>query len=376
MRLILHIGMPKTGTSTLQGALIANRDVLARAGAVYPEPLWGKLSHNYLTSLVQPMEDMPREFASGGEDFEASRARGDQFTFDAIRARGEEFWRHVRRQATDSGADVVIVSSEYCYGLADHKIESLRSMLAELTDDIEVVCYVRHPAEYYVSLTQQMVRASHQIVSPARFRMRARECLARFQSIFDGRVRVRPYDRTQLLGRDIVTDFVTSFVPSGADVVADLDVVDRNESMSAEAMCILQRLRRHEWADQNGQFAPESTHVRLVLNADREGDAQTPARLDPKLDTWIVARHRDDLAFLREQFGIDLGTDHEAIAAAHDEGPPPVSQSHDLAEILAVDESHIEHTLYALVRSLADRDLHGDGSDVERRGLRLDGGGQ
>ena len=35
--LILHIGMGKTGTTALQEAFWANRDVLARAGITYPD---------------------------------------------------------------------------------------------------------------------------------------------------------------------------------------------------------------------------------------------------------------------------------------------------------------------------------------------------
>ncbi|MDH3707214.1 MAG: hypothetical protein OES57_14185 [Acidimicrobiia bacterium] len=155
----------------------------------------------------------------------------------------------------------------------------------------------------------------------------------------------------------------------------DLDIDDRNESMSAEAMWMPQRLRRHEWAEQNGRFAPESTHVRLSLSAAWQGRDQTPARLTPELDAWIVRRHRDDLAFLREQYATDFGTEHDAGAANRDEDPA-VARSHGLADILGIDEGRIERTPYALVRSLADRDLHGDGRDVGRRGLRLSGEGR
>ncbi len=107
MRLILHIGMSKTGTSTLQATLNANAQLLAASGVLYPKPKFGKVNHNYLTTLVHPMEKIQREFTSGGHDFES------------IRARGSEFWQDLQRQVKRSKADIVVLSGEYIYGLGD-----------------------------------------------------------------------------------------------------------------------------------------------------------------------------------------------------------------------------------------------------------------
>lgn len=63
MRLILHIGMQKTGTTSIQKALFQNRELLARHGVVYPEVPesdWNKVSHyncfrGYFGSVPDPV---------------------------------------------------------------------------------------------------------------------------------------------------------------------------------------------------------------------------------------------------------------------------------------------------------------------------------
>jgi hypothetical protein len=342
MRLIVHIGTAKTGTSTLQSTLNSNAQVLARAGILYPKPQFRRPNHNDVTRLLHPMEDMQREFTSGGHDFET------------IRARGFEFWRDVQRQVKKTKPDVVVLSGEYLYGLAPNKLEVLRGMLQELTPDIEIVCYVREPASYYVSFTQQVVKASYRIRAPGEFKTRARECLPRFMDAFGGKVSVRAFDRTALVGGDIVKDFATTFLPDGADLANAMVVTSSNESMSAEAMCILQALRRHEWPDQNDHFFPESNRVRHVLDALRHTSAQTPATLVPELHAAVVRRNLPDLRYLEEQFGVVI--DHEGIEGTNPDPPPPGWMSHDLREILDVDPDRIERTLYAVLRELAARD--------------------
>ena len=55
-------------------------------------------------------------------------------------------------------------------------------------------------------------------------------------------------------------------------------VTSSNESMSAEAMCILQALRRHEWPEDNDHFFRESDHVQRVL----EASATDPSTRSPR----------------------------------------------------------------------------------------------
>lgn len=62
--LYLHCGWPKTGTTTFQMALLANRERLAAAGLVYPERWTGYAwdddpSHNALLRMLKPFQLAP-----------------------------------------------------------------------------------------------------------------------------------------------------------------------------------------------------------------------------------------------------------------------------------------------------------------------------
>ena len=121
---------------------------------LYPKPTFDRPNHNDLTRLLHPMEDMPREFTSGGHDLAA------------IRAQGQEFWADLQRQVKRANPTWSSCPVSTSTGWTHRRLEVLRGMLHELTTDIEVVCYVREPASYYVSFTQQVVKASYRILAP------------------------------------------------------------------------------------------------------------------------------------------------------------------------------------------------------------------
>jgi hypothetical protein len=342
MRLILHIGMPKTGTSTLQVALCEHRHRLAHAGILYPTPLGRRRNHNLLTVLLDDPDHLPREF----------RARGDRY--ETVVERAETFWKSVRREVRRSRAELAIMSAEYLFGLPEAAVGQLRSMLDEVFDEVQVACYVRDPASHYVSLMQQLVKASSRVRPPALFHLFIRGRILHYVDAFDGAVTVRSADRSALVGNDIVSDFLTTFVPGGEALVPDVEVVDQNVSMSAEAMCILQALRRYGWPGEDDRFAPESDLALDVLNHMRDEEPQTKPALRPEIRRHILRNHRRHLEFLEREFGISFPLD--GVDVGDDEPEPAAVKSTDLREILDVDRGAVERTTFLLVKELARRD--------------------
>jgi hypothetical protein len=345
-RLILHIGTAKTGTSTLQATFKSQGRALARAGILYPIPKFGKDNHNYLSTLLHEPDKMPREFTSGSH-----------LDHDSLRAKGREFWEDIVRQVRRADVETAVLSGEYFFGLEPSKVETLRSMLGEVFSDTQVVAYVRHPATYYTSMMQQRVKASYEIRPPSAFNMRAKVCLSRYLDAFDGNVSVRSYHREHLVQGCVVRDFVASFLPDGQDLAASIDVVDVNESMSAEATCILQALRRYGWPTSNDVFAPESSHVMQVLDSIRERSPQTRAVLKPNVRRAITDKHGPDLAWLEATFGISFPPAAGSSSGADEARAEGDWTSGELIELLDVDRAQVEETLYCLVKELACRAL-------------------
>ena len=64
VRIILHIGMPKAGSTALQAALAAARRPLGKAGVLYPK---GAFNHNFLVAGIAPVNRLGRVFAQHRE---------------------------------------------------------------------------------------------------------------------------------------------------------------------------------------------------------------------------------------------------------------------------------------------------------------------
>ena len=339
MRLVLHIGMGKTGTSTLQRELRAGRRSLAAQGICYPV-VGHAPNHSALNCLVRDFERVPRYFRSARRRDEAS-----------MRQYGERFWEEVLRSVRRSDADLAVLSSEHFFYLNSREVDRLAALLRTEFSEVDVIAYVRSPASYYVALSSQRVRARHGIVPPSEHRLPIRRCLERYQSAFGGALRVRGFERSSLVGQDVVTDFVSAALPAGTSF-RRRSGGDENESTSAEAMCVLQRFRRHRFHDEEDVFNPETGQViRLLARMDaRHGG--TPPRLRPEVAALVTDNHRDDLRWLAETLGVVFPD-----ADAHRAAPPGDGSgtSTDLAELLEVDADRIEAMLYAVVHEMARR---------------------
>ena len=104
MKTIVHIGMPKTGSTALQGCLQKSAAYLARRGVLYPENPPGRWSSNHqlLQALAAPFESSRRRHEVGG----ATSPRTTSAT------KSEEFFHHVRRQIETQRPAGLILSTE------------------------------------------------------------------------------------------------------------------------------------------------------------------------------------------------------------------------------------------------------------------------
>jgi hypothetical protein len=249
MRLILHIGMPKAGSTALQAALAATRRELRKGGILYPR---GTFNHNFLIAGMVAPDQFGRVFRQ--------HYTGDG---DAVQSDFAAFWRNIVDAVERLRPSVVVMSAESLFGgLARAGSEPLRHLFAPLGRQVEIVCYVRPPSEYYLSRVQQQLKASWAIdpVRPVAYR----RSLAAAMAASD-RLHVIPYNRSQFAQGDIVADFADRFVPEAKAELRNGTAPDRNASMSAEAMAILQDFRRTHHANENDRFTRDTGLLRRRL---------------------------------------------------------------------------------------------------------------
>lgn len=138
-RVFLHIGLHKTGTSTLQAWLRERSEVLARHGILYPET--GRFrggtggAHHLLAIPGQPILQLHHRRPQG-----IDRAR----------------WRVLRQEIEDRGLPSTLISSEAFSRMTPETIEQV---LVELEGfDVQVITFVRHPRSWIPSWYRQKVR--------------------------------------------------------------------------------------------------------------------------------------------------------------------------------------------------------------------------
>lgn len=180
--LILHIGVGKAGSSTIQHTLAANRFLLAERGIVLPGP-------------------------------EKQRGKNYASLASALRSRKEpEVLNEFAEMLANYRGQKVAVSSEFLWALPLPAIKSLRDVTRG--HDVQVVAYIREYAEWVPSFYSQASRTGKNMRDFDEFFPRILSLcstvpfLVNWAEIFGWKnIRVRSLDRTSLEGGNLVEDF-------------------------------------------------------------------------------------------------------------------------------------------------------------------------
>lgn len=332
MRTIFHIGLPKTGTTTLQNSLHAARSALATQGVLYPSlERLGHLNHHPLILSVLAPDKLPRQFR-----FKSGRQR------KRLRAAAVD---SVSREVAAARGDLLLLSSEYfSREFTEEELGRMRSLLTEIgVAELTLSVYVRRPSEHYLSLLGQSLRQSSTLKPPAPFRVRAR--IEALRGAFP-KARIVPalFGREVLVGGSIVSDFLARVIaPLGVSPPEIPALREDNVSVSGESTEIMMAFRRDAFPLQDNRPARAST---ALCDALAEIEARIGARrpiLQAEVAAWLDAAD-DDLAWLAEEYGL-------AFAGLPLGKPRPRPEMAQLGDIIVIDPDYRAKLLEELERS-------------------------
>ena len=183
-RLILHLGTPKTGTTSLQNTLVAEEERLARLDVRYLKSYRAAINHNRLTM----------QLSKGGEV-------------------AKRIVRKLRQELDHSDEHTLLISTEIAYGLKPTSL-LLEAIGAERLGTAEIMIYVRRQDLLLEAMAKQKLKSGHYKGSMEKF-ISARKHVGRYMSYISNVQRrfpgvpisCRPYDRKELVDGDIVADF-------------------------------------------------------------------------------------------------------------------------------------------------------------------------
>ena len=203
MEYVLHIGMMKTGSTSLQNAFFDNREVLLRHGVIYPGTGLGAedetnthVRHCKLRILLNGRSpeqiDMPED------------------------------WVERFRKETGDGC-VCVISDEELFRISESEL--LLSLFP--CGQTRVVIYLREPVTHVASRYANQVRVGNLSMGIQSFAKYAHwsniSILDKWSKIYgQENIVLRRYDREYLLGGDIVADFANLVRPGLEDVFSNL----------------------------------------------------------------------------------------------------------------------------------------------------------
>lgn len=285
MKLVLNIGMHKTGSSSIQQSLAK----FERDGAVYMQV--GHPNHSGLMfTAFSPTADRHQSHVKNGRTPEEVAELRNTF-----RAKMATFCE----DAAARGCHTLMASAEDVSLLDIDGVTAVRDFFAQLVDEILIVGYVRPPASFMRSALQQRVVGARKIDFAQLYPV-FRDRFEKFDTVF-GRdaVRLKKFDRALLKNGDVVADFAEA---AGVDLDPS-EVVLTNESRTLEATAILYAQRKLGRGHDRYPGAVQDNH-RLVTALSGIGDGKI--HLDPSVVQPLIDAHADDLAWMSQRLGCEI----------------------------------------------------------------------
>jgi hypothetical protein len=235
MKLLIHIGTGKTGSTSIQSALSANRAKLLSKGFFY-SVCNDKNSHNFLPMLVAD---------KGNFQFLFKRIFAPS-ELHHLEAKRQEWCENLRAEVEDarSQAHTFILSSEHLCTLNRGELRRLKGLVLSLFSSLEVLVYLRDQADYAVSMYDTSLKTGGPLRQPAppeRFpELNYAKFLKRWRRVVTkNAVNVRLFERESLLNGDILEDF---FSVCGLSVSEFERPPEQNQSMDILGHALMHRI--------------------------------------------------------------------------------------------------------------------------------------
>lgn len=315
-RIVLHPGFPKTGTSTIQHTLHANREfLLAEQKTLYP--FMTVNSNGPLGTIFrkEPHKQMGNRMA-GLTNEEVEKRRIDYLDF-------------LNSEVCSHEWDTLLLSAEVIINLSEAEIAKLREWGEEHSSKWTILLCVRHPVDWTRSVIQQMVRQGDSLADtyerPPLPMYRKR--ISPLISVF-GRENVRVFDfDTAVRSKGSVVGEFARQAQLPWEYLASR-TTRTNESLSLEAVRILDSLNRQRpmFVDDvraSGRAGPEQEFAYLRRMGGREFDVPAPVKEDIRLQS------REDVVWLNETFDLDLYRDIIDFAPRTEDHKEPVEALDD-----------------------------------------------
>lgn len=236
MKILLHIGTGKTGSTSIQSFLEANKSRLRDQCVFIPSTL-GQRNHRKLPAIVQNDAAAKEYMATlgfiGPNQKQAAKDRWrEQFLHEIASAHGE--------------FELCLITAEHLCYLNDAETEQLHRLLSRAFESMRILVYLRNPVDYEVAMYDTALKVGGLRPGP---RPPARGGETDYQALLEKWARVfgienldvRLFDRDELVQSDIMQDFAQA---AELETQGFLFPKSENASLDILGQALLQRINR------------------------------------------------------------------------------------------------------------------------------------
>ncbi len=205
MKIYLHIGTEKTGTTSIQSFLAGNRDELLKHKIMYSKVL-GDPNNIRLSIALQDTDKI-----------DDSRIHSKVTTEENILDFRKDLGNKLKEEIQKENPEILIISSEHLSSRMNRQaeIDRLKLFLNEFSDDITVIVYLRRQDKFFESLYSTAIKKGHvmdftfPVVGQERQDFHYNKMLTLWENTFGlENIRVNIFDKSKLFQEDVVSDFV------------------------------------------------------------------------------------------------------------------------------------------------------------------------
>ena len=247
MKAIVHIGMPKTGTTTIQEFLNQNQGKLLTQDIYVPPhemdvhiPLFSHFLLFYSFVGQHPHELSLHLRSDLNDILKKGWLKDNNFSLYQ-----QQFGEEIKRKQCQT----VFISSEYFVHSTEKMIPALKAWLDPLFDEISILIYLRRQPEWFISCYQQVMKylqpcysldfeqlfLCDNVLSNDYY-----ECLKKWDIFGKDNICVRIFDRKEMFQNDLLADFASV---TGIDLDGQVIPERVNVSMSEAATEFLRVMR-------------------------------------------------------------------------------------------------------------------------------------
>lgn len=279
---ILHIGMPKTGSSSLQDSLYS-----VDANDEFEYPRFDKYS-NHGPFIFSIFSENTLFYSHISEQ----KTTGE---IDGIRQSGID--RFTKTLLETKSKKIILSSEDFIY-LSENALLKLKKSLLEYVSNIQVLAYIRSPISFTQSAFQQNVKMGYLSIDLANTRYK--EWFKKFDDIFGSdNVSFIKYDRETLLNGDVIKDFCFRMDIS----IEPKNHFNTNEGLSLEAIAFLYVFQKYS---NKVKITPDEFIKKMALVEELSMLGTRKFKFSKKLIKIILKNNTSDIKWMESRMGVSL----------------------------------------------------------------------